>query len=73
MYGISWHAGKPRMVLFYLPSSSGAITGPNVITSTAVAPPKPKRLACSLRLKDGLRAALLGTGRIDSLNVFYLN
>ena len=74
MYGNYWHAGNPRMLFSYLPSSSGAIAGCAEAARITGRPAKPRALACSLQLQDGLRAALQGqVGRHDSLHVFYQN
>jgi hypothetical protein len=74
MYGYSWQAGKPPMLFFHLPSSSGAIVGCPEAARVVNRPAKPRVLFCSLGLKSGLQAALQGqVSRHDSLHVFYLN
>jgi hypothetical protein len=62
------------MILYYLPSSAGAIAGCKEAARVVRHPVKPRKLALALDLKDGLALALAGkVGRHNSINVFYFN
>jgi hypothetical protein len=62
------------MMFFHLPSSSGALFSYKDLVPLFARTAKPRRMACSLDLKDGLRAALAGKiTRDNSIDIFYLH
>lgn len=72
--GVSTPIPQSYMLLYALPSSAGAIVGDNSFMPKIIRPAKPRILALSLSLKDGLRTAVEGKpGWGNSLSVFYQN
>lgn len=61
------------MILAYTKTGQAAVLDPAAPTAPT-APPLPRRLCCSLQLKEGMKAAVQGVPpAAQRLNVYYLN